>query len=140
MSATWTCPKCNRSFRSANQRHRCGTGDRNDVLRNRPAALAAIYDSIESFAKSLGPVEIVTRERYVLLRSTRIFADLVVMTDAIRAAVHIERKVDDPMFFKVGDGGKRVTHVAKLRTQTEVQAILPYLKEAYELSLKNPLE
>jgi hypothetical protein len=134
MSVAWICPKCRRSFRRVNQRHQCGTGDRGEVLRNRPATIVAFYGSIESYAKSLGPIEFVTRERYVLLRSTQIFADLVVMTDAIRAAVQLGRKADDPLFFKVGSNGKRVSHVAKLKTETEVQRILPYLKEAYELT------
>lgn len=71
----------------------------------------------------------------MLFRSTRIFADLVVMTDAIRIAVHLSRRVDDPLFFKVGGSGKRITHVAKLKTLTDVQAIQPFLKEAYEFSL-----
>jgi hypothetical protein len=131
------CPRCRRSFRRINQRHQCGTGDRREVLRNRPAGLVAIYTNVESYAKSLGPIEIVARERYVLLRTTRIFADIVVMTDAIRVAVHLGRKVEDPLFFKAAGDGKRVTHVAKLRTQSDAGTIRPYLKEGYELSLKD---
>ena len=89
----WKCPKCKRSFTRKNQRHACGTGDRSEVLRNRPDALVALYDSVESFAKSLGSIEIVARERYVLLRTVRIFADMVIMTDAVRIAIHLERRV-----------------------------------------------
>ena len=78
-------------FTRKGQRHACGTGDRAEVIRNRPEALVEVLSSIETFARSLGPVEIVTRERYVLLRSNRIFADLVMMSDAIRAAIHLRR-------------------------------------------------
>ena len=76
----------------------------------------ALYASVESFAKSIGPMEIVARQRYVLFRSTRIFADFVLMADALRAAVHLGRRVEHPIFFKVGTDRKKVTHVAKLRT------------------------
>jgi hypothetical protein len=51
-----------------NQRHACGTGDRDEVLRNRPDELVELYGELERYVKSLGPVEFVTRERYVLLR------------------------------------------------------------------------
>jgi len=78
-SATWKCPRCSRSFSQKNQRHACGTGDRSDVLRNRRESIVGLYDLVEAFAQSLGPIEIVARERYVLLRSTRIFADLMIM-------------------------------------------------------------
>jgi Domain of unknown function (DUF5655) len=105
------------------------------VLRNRPEALVRLYGSLEVFAKSLGPIEIVARDRYVLLRSLRIFADLVLMADALRVAVHLRRKVDDPMFFKVVSDGRKVTLVTKLQTEKQLKALEPYLKEAYELSL-----
>jgi Domain of unknown function (DUF5655) len=74
--------------------HACGTGDRADVLRNRPPEVVELYAALETFAKSLGPVEFVTRERYVLLRSNRIFADLIIMSDALRIAIHLSRKVE----------------------------------------------
>ncbi len=68
------------------------------MLRNRPEALVRLYSSLEAFAQSLEPIETVARERYVLLRSVRTFADLVVMAGALRVAVHLRRKVDDPLF------------------------------------------
>lgn len=133
----WTCPKCGRSFTQVNQRHACGTTDGSDVLRNRPQSVVRTYAVIEAFVKSLGPIEVVARERYVLLRSIRIFADLVIMADAVRLAIHLERRVDDPRFIKVVEDRKKVTHVVKLASVNEVDAIKPYLQEAYDASLKS---
>lgn len=138
MNATWSCPKCRRRFTRRNQRHACGTGDRLEVLRGRPESLVALYGSLEAFARTLGPVEFVSRERYVLFRSSRIFADLVVMADALRVAVHLDRRVSDPIFFKVGTDRKRVTHVARLRDETGLAALKPYIREAYVLSVSSP--
>jgi predicted transport protein len=105
------------------------------VLRDRPEALVRLYRSIEAFAKSLGTVEVVTRDRYVLFRSVRIFADLVIMTDAVRIAIHLRRRVDDPIFSKIVSDSKHVTHVAKLKTDEDWAAVKAYVKEAYEASL-----
>ncbi|MGH9202473.1 MAG: DUF5655 domain-containing protein, partial [Vicinamibacterales bacterium] len=71
------------------------------VLRNRPPEVVKLYAALEKFAKSLGPVEFVTRERYVLLRSNRIFADAVIMSDALRLAIHLPRKAEHKLFMKV---------------------------------------
>ena len=133
--ARWRCPRCGRSFTQQNQRHACGTGDRNEVLRDRPAALVRIYSALETFARSLGPIEIVARDRYVLLRSTKIFSDLVIMSDAVRVAIHVGRQLADPIFFKVVSDGKKVTHVAKLTTEQDLAHVLPYIREAYAFSL-----
>jgi predicted transport protein len=84
---------------------------------------------------SLGPVEFVTRERYVLLRSNRIFADVVIMSDGLRLAIHLSRKADHELFTKVGADRKQVTHVTKLHDMEELQAMKPFLREAYEHSI-----
>jgi hypothetical protein len=105
------------------------------VLRGRPDSLVALYASLESFAQTLGPIEIVARDRYVLLRSSRIFADLVVMKDALRVAVHLDRRVRNPIFFKVVSDRGKVTHVAKVQSERELSDVKPYLKEAYAISV-----
>ena len=135
MTLLWACPKCNRQFTRKNQRHACGTGDRSNVLRNRPTELVELYEALETFAESLGPVEFVTRERYVLLRSQRVFADAIVMSDALRLAIHLDRVVEHPLFTKVVADGKQVTVVAKLRVMEELEALKPFLREAYERSI-----
>lgn len=135
MTTMWTCSKCNRQFTRKNQRHACGTGERSDVLRNRPPEVVELYGALEKFAKSLGPVEFVTRERYVLLRSQRIFADAVIMSDAIRLAIHLARKKEHKLFFKVVSDRKQVTHVAKLHAMDELESMKPFLREAYEHSI-----
>src|SRR6187402_3331853 len=96
----WRCPKCKRRFTRESQRHACGTGDASTLLRNRPESLAALYRELETFLQSLGTIEIVTRERYALFRSRRIFADLVVMSDALRLAIHLPSKHEHVLFFK----------------------------------------
>jgi len=131
----WACPKCRRKFTRANQRHACGTGERDKAIRNRSATIVELYRSIESFAKSLGPIEIVTGDRYVLLRSVRIFADLVIMAEAVRVAVHLGRKVEAPIFFKVAADRRFVSHVAKLTTQEDFEQLKPFLEEAYRFSI-----
>jgi predicted transport protein len=104
-------------------------------VRDRPAALVSLYASIETFAKSFGQVEFVTRDRYVLMRSDRIFADLVVMSDALRLAIHLPRKARHPLFIKVAADRKHVTHVAKIRSREEFETLKPLLRDAYEFSI-----
>src|SRR5919198_1115238 len=129
MTTVWTCPKCKRRFTRPNQRHACGTGERSEVLRNRSPELVELYDALERFATSLGPVEFVTRDRYVLLRGNRIFADVVVMSDGLRLAIHLSRKVEHKLFIKVGADRRQVTHVAKLPAMDEFEAMKPVLRE-----------
>lgn len=135
MSETWTCPKCRRQFTRKNQRHACGTGDRTEVLRNRPPEVVAVYAALEKFVKALGPVEFVTRDRYVLMRTTRIFTDLQIMGDAVRVAIHLPKRVPHKPFIKVAADRKQVTHVAKLRTIEDLEEMMPFIRQAYTWSI-----
>jgi hypothetical protein len=94
-----------------------------------------VYELIEAYAKTLGPIEIVTRQRYALFRSVRIFADLTVMTSCVRLVIHLRRRVADPAFFKIVAGEKTVSHVVKLTTPDEWKTVKGYFEEAHRVSL-----
>ena len=131
----WTCPRCGRTFRRANLKHRCGTGSSEEIVAGRPAALVALYRTFEREVTGWGGVEVVARDRYALFRTTRIFTDLVVMTDALRIAIHLPRRVDDPMFFKVGAAsGRKVSHVTLVTTAAQLRRALGFVREAYDMA------
>jgi len=131
---SWVCPRCDRTFRQVNQRHACGVGSAATLLKGRPQSLADLYQKLETTVRSFGEVEVVTRDRYALFRTTRIFADLTVMRDALRVVIHLGRKVKEPYFIKVGASGKRVSHVVLVRTAEELRTIIPFLREAFDLA------
>jgi hypothetical protein len=84
-------------------------------------------------------VEIVTRDRYALFRTTRIFADLTVMRDALRVVIHLGRKVSAPYFIKTGPSGNRVSHVVLVRTAEELRTVMPFFREAFDLAVSEPI-
>jgi predicted transport protein len=104
------------------------------LLKNRPPALVDLYEKLEATVRSFGAVEVVTRDRYALFRTTRIFTDLTVTRDALRVVIHIGREVSAPYFIKVVRGDKRVSHLTKIRTSAELRVITPLLREAYDLA------
>lgn len=132
---TWACPKCKRRFTRLNQRHACGTGDGSDVLRNRSPELVETYRALEKVVESLGKVELVARDRYVLFRTRRIFADVVIMSEAVRLAIHLPRRASHELFFKVVADRRQVTHVVKLQSPSQVEAMAAFLREAYAFSI-----
>lgn len=131
----WTCPDCGRVFNRANVRHSCGTGDRAVMLAGKPAALVALYGDLERTARGYGDIEIVHKDRYALFRTTRIFADVVFMKDALRLALQLDRVFDDPIFFKtVQDARGRVQQVAKLHDAHDLHTVEPFLHHAWRFA------
>jgi predicted transport protein len=105
------------------------------LLKSRPPALADLYRKLATTVRAFGDVEVVTRNRYALFRTTRIFADLTVMRDALRVVIHLGRKADAPYFIKIAQGDKRVSHVALVRTAEDLRTIIPFVREAFDLAV-----
>lgn len=57
------------------------------------------------------------------------------MRDALRVVIYLGRKVRAPYFIKVGQSGKRVPHVALVRTAEDLRTILPFLRKAFNLAI-----
>jgi hypothetical protein len=131
---SWACPHCDRTFRQVNQRHACGVGNAATLLKNRPPALTNLYQTLETTVRGFGEVEVVTRDRYALFRTTRIFADLTVIVDALRVVIHLGRRVSAPYVIKSGRHGKRISHVVLVRTARDLRTIVPLLREAFTLA------
>ena len=132
---SWTCPRCERTFRRVNQRHACGVSSATTLLKSRPPALTDLYRKLETAVRSFGAVEVVTRDRYALFRTTRIFADLTVTRDALRVVVHLGRRISAPYFIKIAPSGKRVSHVVLVRTAEDLRTVMPFLREAFDLAV-----
>lgn len=130
---SWACSRCDRTFRQVNQRHACGVGSAATLLKSRPPALTDLYRKLETTVRGFGEV-VVTRDRYALFRTTRIFADLTVTRDALRVVVHLGRKVSAPYFIKIGPSGNRVSHVVLVRTAGDLRTLMPFLREAFDLA------
>ena len=114
-----------------------GAGEATRMLAGKPAGLVVLYEALERIVKGYGEVEIVAKDRYALFRTTRIFADVVFMKDALRLALQLERIIDDPMFFKIlQDARGRVQQVVKLHNAAELRAVEPYLLEAWQCASK----
>jgi predicted transport protein len=105
------------------------------LLKGRTPALADLYRKLETTVRAFGEVEVVTRNRYALFRTTRIFADLTVRRDALRVVIHLGRKAGAPCFSKIGPSGNRVSHVALVRTAKDLRTIIPFLREAFALAV-----
>ena len=58
------------------------------------------------------------------------------MAGALRIAIHLEREVEHPLFFKVAADPRHVTHVAKVYKEKELDELKPYIQEAYDFSLR----
>lgn len=132
---SWICPKCRRAFARAQQKHICSAGTRAAVLKNRREQVVELFAALEQHVKTFGPVEFIAREKYIILRGRHIFADVMLLADGLLIAIHLPKLARHPLFKKIIAEGKWVAHTAKVRTASELEALQPYLRAAWDHSL-----
>jgi predicted transport protein len=131
-SSLWTCPKCRRQFARAQQRHICSAGTRATVMKNRRQEVVELFAALERQVKSIGPVEFIARERYIILRSKHIFADVIILADSLQLVIHLPRMARHPLFKKISADRQWVSHTAKVRKPAELDQMQPFLRAAWE--------
>lgn len=102
------------------------------MLKNRREEVVALFAALELQAKQLGPVEFVARERYFILRSRHIFADVIMLADSLRVVIHLPKMARHPLFKNISADGQWVSHSAKVRKLAELEQLQPFLRAAWE--------
>jgi hypothetical protein len=90
-----------------------------------------LFAALEQQAKSIGPVEFIARERYIILRSKHIFADVIILADCLRIVIHLPKLVRHPLFRKINAERQWVSHAAKVRNPAELEQLHPFLHAAW---------
>ena len=132
LSPLWTCPKCRRQFARPRQQHICSAGTREKVLKHRREEVVDLFAALERQARSLGPVEFIAREHYIILRGKHIFADVIMLADSLRLVIHLPRMARHPLFKKITAERQWVSHTAKVRKVAELEELQPFLKAAWD--------
>jgi len=134
----WTCPKCKRSFRNANQNHSCVLVSKDDLFAKRPAFLKKLYNKIVSEVKKLGEYREETVLPDVIFFKTRsTFLAVKVKKDFLEVEFFLDHHEDDPSIAKWLQTSKhRFAHVVKVDSDEDITTQLTdWIKHSYHLVL-----
>jgi hypothetical protein len=131
----WVCPACDREFDRSHQSHVCVPGcTLDETFAGRPPVQREIYDSIQDFLESLGPVHLDVVSVGVFLKVERKLGEIRPMARALSVAFVLPRTVHDARITRTfGAGGDRVWHVMRLTDPSQVDdQVRDWLTEAYD--------
>lgn len=134
----WTCPKCKRSFRNANQNHSCTLVLKEDLFAKRPAFLKRLYDEIVFVVKKLGQYREETVLPDVIFFKTRsTFLAVKVKKDHLEVEFFLDHHEDDPSIAKWLQTSKcRVAHVVKIDGEKGItRQLTEWIRHSYHLIL-----
>ena len=134
----WTCPKCLRSFRNANQNHSCILASKEDLFAKRPAFLKELYKKIALIVKGLGE----HREEAVLpdvifFKTVSSFLAVKLKKDFLEVEFFLDHHEQDPSIAKWLQTSKhRFAHVVKVDRKEDInRQLTEWISQSYHLIL-----
>ena len=135
---SWTCPKCGRRFANRNQWHSCGKFTVQEHLDRAGPKAASLYRQLETFLRSLGPVDVSPSGTIIAFKNGATFASVAFRGGRLRVGVLLDHVVDHPRFVALESVSPEshahaflVNELGDLDAQAEA-----WLREAYELALR----
>jgi hypothetical protein len=130
----WVCPRCGRTFATANQTHTCaplGDLDRHFAAAAPPVREA--FDRIVEIARAFGPVEVLSEKTRIALHVRMSFAAFMPRTRWLDGHLVLPRRIDTARFRRIEVYSPRnVLHAFRLTSVADVDAeFVAWLAEAY---------
>ncbi len=132
--AGWSCPRCRRQFRRANQSHECSPAMTiEDYFSTGPAHERPVFEAVMRHLETVGPVHVEPVSVGIFLKRTQTFAQLRPKDRWVAMSFSLPRRVDhDLITRKVVVYRGRYHHVANLRGPDDLDDRLrDWLSEAY---------
>lgn len=131
----WTCPKCGKQFRNANQWHSCARVDVETHLAKTSPEVRATYDKLLRAVERFGRVTLDPVKTAIQIRAGATFISLRVKRDHIDVDFSLARQVSEfPVYKSLRISRNRVLHFAVLEGPDDVdRRFVGWMREAYNL-------
>ena len=120
--ASWTCPRCDRTFGRTRQSHAClPVAAVDDYFAARPAYEREIYDAVVGHLQSVGTVDVEAATVGILVKRRRTFVELRPKQKWVELSIMLTRPIDDARVSRrivVSRG--RFAYFFRIRTASDV--------------------
>jgi hypothetical protein len=132
----WDCPKCERSFRNQNQRHRCEKTTADAQLRNQSDAVLRTYQKIIQSVDKLGDYTVSPIKDYIMLKNKSTFLTIKPRKTYLDISFFLATPSDEfPIFKSIRASRNRVRHAARFDKPSDVSSlVLKWIKQSYTLT------
>ena len=134
----WTCPKCKRSFKNANQNHSCILVSKDDLFAKRPAFLKQLYKKIVAIVNPLGEYrEETVMPDVIYFKTKSTFLAVKVRKDHLEVEFFLDHHENDPSIAKWLQTSKhRFAHVVPVDSEEDItNQLTEWIEHSWHLVL-----
>lgn len=135
----WTCPKCNRNFKSNNQSHSCTNIDMGVLFMGKPDELVLTFDAILQHTATWTPNSVGTATNSIVFTSKKAWLIVKPMSKVLDLKFYYAEQLEGETLHKVKPWGKKFAHHIRVKQQWELEEnkeIFRLLRLGFEYSLE----
>ena len=132
----WTCPKCKRPFRNANQHHTCQLVSREEIFEGKPPFLRKIYEHVLSIVETFGEYrEEPIPYNVIRLKTKSTFLSVKRKKDHLEISFFLDHLEDIPPVSKhLQTSKKRFVHVVPVDSIEDINPqLISWMNYSYQL-------
>lgn len=133
----WTCPKCERVFKTENQSHYCGVTTLDDLFEGVPAHLVLAFDRLIATVIDWEPCSLGAAKKAAVFSSRKAWLIVRPMSKVLDLKFYTDHKISSPDIFKVQPWGKKFAHHIRIKDESELTLeVLSLLREGHRFSVQ----
>lgn len=135
----WTCPNCQRVFKSNNQGHSCVTKSLNEHFTRKEPQVYTTYLKLESYLKSFEAIQISPVINAILFSSKSTFLAIKPKKSWLDLEFILDYEANEFPIHKIVSVSKtRFAHFVRIQNETDIDdQLTSWIKKAYEFNSKN---
>lgn len=133
----WTCPRCNRQFKTKNQSHSCVTKTIGDFFADKPDNLVLAFDQILTQVIDWEPNSVGTSQNAIIFTSKKAWLIIRPMKKELDVKFYYSTPIESGLVKKVTVFNGKYAHHFRIQDEQEVTSdLVELLKMGYDFSLE----
>ncbi|MEL7145989.1 MAG: DUF5655 domain-containing protein [Bacteroidota bacterium] len=133
----WTCPKCERKFKSTNQYHICTTKDIGELFIGKPDHLVLAFDRIMTIVMAWEPNYMGPSTHTIIFTNKKAWLIVKPMKKELDVKFYCAHKIDSDFVKKHVPYANKIAHHIRIKEEYEVDAeVVDLLKQGYDYAMQ----
>ena len=132
----WTCPDCERKFKTTNQSHTCVKVDIGELFIDKPDELVLAYDTLCQMVMPWQPNSVGATAKAIVFASQKAWLIVKPMKTELDLKFYYSEPIESELIRRRGTMGKKFAHHVRINHEDQISAeLLKLLKMGYDFSL-----
>lgn len=133
----WTCPRCERVFKTTHQSHSCTQIELGELFLGKPDDLVLAFDDILLAVANWEPNHVGTATKSIVFTSQKAWLIIKPMRKELDVKFYLDKPLESGRLKKVTALGKKYAHHIRVQTPEQVNSeLIDLLRQGYEFSLR----